>query len=217
MATIHDDSKLERRMRTKCYFYILLCTMFFKHLDSFSLHKNLLKINVVRTNRILFSSTTSDEKYDERQQHKITWQTSKGKITFNAYDGELLRSAALRSGRVVSPHNGRANLINCRGLGTCGTCAVEIHDSDSGCVEPKTKNSIESFRLSVPPGHGSESSMKRLRLSCQVQIRGDLNVTKYEGFWGQHVDVIAEGSIPSKPFGKIEYILDRKSPNSEKT
>jgi ferredoxin len=38
--------------------------------------------------------------------------------------GTKLRTALLQGG--LSPHNGRAQLINCRGLGTCGTCAVEI-------------------------------------------------------------------------------------------
>jgi len=43
---------------------------------------------------------------------------------FRVPAGTKLRTAMLLNG--VSPHNGRAQLINCRGLGTCGTCAVEI-------------------------------------------------------------------------------------------
>jgi ferredoxin len=43
---------------------------------------------------------------------------------FSAPQGSKLRTAMLLNG--VSPHNGKAQLINCRGLGTCGTCAVEI-------------------------------------------------------------------------------------------
>jgi hypothetical protein len=38
--------------------------------------------------------------------------------------GELLRTALLRKG--ATPHNDWSRLICCRGLGTCGTCAVEI-------------------------------------------------------------------------------------------
>ena len=50
-----------------------------------------------------------------------------------ADDGELLRTALLRAG-VASPHNDRARVVNCRGLGTCGTCAtprniVRVQDS----------------------------------------------------------------------------------------
>lgn len=44
--------------------------------------------------------------------------------TFSVLQGTKLRTALLQNG--VSPHNGNAKLINCRGLGTCGTCAVEI-------------------------------------------------------------------------------------------
>jgi len=46
-----------------------------------------------------------------------------------AQAGAILRTALLRGG--VTPHNtvdrplGDAKLVNCRGLGTCGTCAVQ--------------------------------------------------------------------------------------------
>jgi ferredoxin len=45
-------------------------------------------------------------------------------VEVTAPQGSRLRSALLQGG--VSPHNDRAQLINCRGLGTCGTCAVEV-------------------------------------------------------------------------------------------
>lgn len=44
--------------------------------------------------------------------HQVRWETANGIIEFSALDGETLRTAALRRG-VVSPHNGRAQLINC--------------------------------------------------------------------------------------------------------
>jgi hypothetical protein len=77
---------------------------------------------------------------DTEKYHTITWEVPhnqidnedddsssnhQGNIVWQARHGELLRTAALRVGK-TSPHNGRANLINCRGLGTCGTCAVEL-------------------------------------------------------------------------------------------
>lgn len=73
---------------------------------------------------------------------------------------QTLRTALLRSG--VTPHNGQAQLINCRGLGTCGTCAVEIE----GDVSPKSWNAKEGLRLNFPP-HKSPGNQK-LRLACQV-------------------------------------------------
>ena len=141
--------------------------------------------------------------------HQITWESPNGFLNFTARDGELLRTAALRQG-VVSPHNGRANVINCRGLGTCGTCAVEVQ----GDIFPKTRNSIEAVRLSCPPGHGS-SREKPLRLACQVQVKGDLVVTKRTGFWGQFDDM-AHPTVPSLPFGDLEYVLDMRSPTHDK-
>eukprot|EP00961_Rhodomonas_salina_P041644 560456-Rhodomonas_salina.2 len=50
--------------------------------------------------------------------------------TFQGEKGELLRTILLRNN--VTPHNKGAQLINCRGLGTCGTCAVQI-EGQVGC------------------------------------------------------------------------------------
>lgn len=114
--------------------------------------------------------------------------------------GETLRTALLRSG-VATPHNGRAQLINCRGLGTCGTCAVEIR----GKVCPASWNAKERLRLNFPP-HASPGN-ERLRLACQVRVEGDLEVTKYDKFWGQGDAETADRSF-STPFGELEFLLD---------
>lgn len=71
-------------------------------------------------------------------------------------------------------YNGLARQTHCRGLGTCGTCAVEI----SGPVTEMTK--IEQWRLSFPP-HKKGSG---LRLACQACVLGDLEVRKRSGLWG---------------------------------
>ncbi len=44
--------------------------------------------------------------------------------TLEGQRGELLRSLVLRNS--LTPHNEGSQLINCRGLGTCGTCAVQV-------------------------------------------------------------------------------------------
>jgi ferredoxin len=166
---------------------------------------------------LCYSSKATSAGDQPKQQHTIRWQKPDGSyLEFQASEGELLRTAALRRG-VASPHNNRANLINCRGLGTCGTCAVQIiitpvvnddHGEDN-LLPPK--NAIEEFRLSVPPGHGGELS-KQLRLACQVSVNSDLTVIKKTGFWGQYA-AIAEPSIPTLPFGPAaEFVLDRTSP-----
>ncbi len=72
-------------------------------------------------------------------------------------------------------YNGKAKLINCRGIGSCGTCAVEVEG------EVSFPNWRDRTRRSLPP----HSPAKNLRLACQTRVLGDVKVTKYEGFWGQ--------------------------------
>lgn len=90
--------------------------------------------------------------------------------------GAILRDVLLKADQ--SPHNGRADTINCRGHGSCGTCAVAV----TGAVNDRTRR--ESARLSVPP-HDADTD---LRLACQTRVHGDVTVEKYPGFWGQYTD-----------------------------
>lgn len=89
--------------------------------------------------------------------------------------GENLLKALKRN--KLSPYNGFAKYFNCKGLGSCGTCAVEI----KGACSNKTK--MEQWRLNFPP-HKKENN---LRLACQVKVLGDLEVTKHNGFWGHKI------------------------------
>ena len=75
-------------------------------------------------------------------------------------------------------YNGIANLIHCRGLGTCGTCAVRIQ----GTVSPMTR--IEKWRLGFPPFKQDQAVADGLRLACQCQVLGDLELEKLDGLWG---------------------------------
>lgn len=79
-------------------------------------------------------------------------------------------------------YNSAAKALNCRGSGTCGTCAVQVEGEVS---EPTAK---EKLRLRLPP-HNRESG---LRLACQCEVLGDVKVTKYEGVWGQGTDPVSE-------------------------
>ena len=87
--------------------------------------------------------------------------------------GANLRKVLLANG--VDLYNGKAKIINCRSLGTCGTCAVQIE----GEVSPA--NWKDKSRRSLPP-HSPE---RDLRLACQTQVLGDIKVSKYDRFWGQ--------------------------------
>jgi ferredoxin len=94
-------------------------------------------------------------------------------------DGANLRNVLLRARLPL--YNGAARALHCRGLGSCGTCAVRIEGDAS---EP---TAMERVRLRVPP-HDRE---RGLRLACQVSVRGDLRVTKYDGLFGQGVAAVA--------------------------
>ncbi|MBR8827801.1 MAG: (2Fe-2S)-binding protein [Gomphosphaeria aponina SAG 52.96 = DSM 107014] len=95
-----------------------------------------------------------------------------GKILTCA-EGTNLRQVLLKEG--IPLYNGKAKIINCLGIGTCGTCAVEVE----GDVSPA--NWKEQARISLPP----HALTKGRRLACQIQVQGDLRLTKYNGFWGQ--------------------------------
>mmetsp|Transcript_21804 Transcript_21804/g.31217 ORF Transcript_21804/g.31217 Transcript_21804/m.31217 type:complete len:206 (+) Transcript_21804:71-688(+) len=167
------------------------------------------------------SSTTRQFSAHQNDQQIVTvsLETSSGTKELQIQKGEILRSAMLRRGS--SPHNGRSRLINCRGLGTCGTCAVEIESSDdinnnkSGVVEPNERNTKERMRLNFPP-HGSSDQSANLRLACQVQVMDDITIRKRTGFWGQGTtSELAEEYDAELWFGDLEYVLDNKSPQRE--
>ncbi len=98
--------------------------------------------------------------------------TVQGK-TIDCEPGANLRNVLLKHN--IDLYNGQAKLINCRGIGSCGTCAVEI----SG--EVSAPNWRDRTRRSLPP----HSRDRNLRLACQTKVMGDITVTKYDGFWGQ--------------------------------
>jgi ferredoxin len=95
--------------------------------------------------------------------------------TFSVKKNSNLRKVLLE--HTQNPYNGFAKVLNCHGMGTCGTCAVKI----KGKVSPKTK--VEKWRLNFPPHNESDG----LRLACQCKVIGDLKVTKLTGFWGEKI------------------------------
>ena len=83
--------------------------------------------------------------------------------------GTRLRTALLQN--EATPHNEGAVFVNCRGLGTCGTCAVEVRgaaggEDGDGAVLPTQWTRAERLRLHFPP-HAPPNN-QRLRLACQV-------------------------------------------------
>jgi ferredoxin len=80
----------------------------------------------------------------------------------------------------IDLYNGGAKLINCRGIGSCGTCAVKVEG------EVSAANWREGARRSLPP----HSPTAELRLACQTQVLGDVKVTKFAGFWGEGSQIV---------------------------
>ena len=91
--------------------------------------------------------------------------------------GDNLRQVLLKHD--IPLYNGNAKYINCRGIGSCGTCAVEIEG------EVSSANWKDKLRRSLPP----HSPLKNLRLACQTKVIGDLKVIKYQGFWGEKTEI----------------------------
>lgn len=193
----------------------LLCLLRLCSSASFMIPQHRTAISIIQYH----SSTTRQFSADQNDQIvTVSLETSSGTKELQIQKGEILRSAMLRRGS--SPHNGRARLINCRGLGTCGTCAVEIESSDNtnsgkGAVEPIERNTKENIRLNFPP-HGSSDQSTNLRLACQVQVMDDITIRKRTGFWGQGTtSELAEEYDAELWFGELEYVLDNKSPPRE--
>ncbi len=111
-----------------------------------------------------------------------------GDVTVECTSGANLRKVLMRAR--IPLYSGLATAIHCRGLGTCGTCAVRI----VGPVSPMTR--IERWRLSFPP-HSLESG---LRLACQCRIQGDLQITKLDGLWGNK----AQSEVSEAPNNALE-------------
>ena len=110
----------------------------------------------------------------DKDQAKATLKLSNGTELECPKGSNLRRALAQHFGFL---YNSPMAVIHCRGMGTCGTCAVKI----TGNVSPPT--AMEKWRLNFPPH--KQSLKKGLRLACQCQVLGDLEITKWDGRWGQ--------------------------------
>jgi ferredoxin len=83
--------------------------------------------------------------------------------------GANLRSEALRAG--VQIYQGPDKILHCPGLGTCGTCRVQI---TKGMENTSPRGLKERLRMSMSMAYvGNENTM---RLSCQTTVLGDIEV-----------------------------------------
>lgn len=98
---------------------------------------------------------------------KVVFVNEKQEIEVPA--GANLRAEARKAG--IQLYRGIDRLINCRGLGLCGTCRVLVK---KGMENLSPKAGMERFKLgTMLSAIGYENEM---RLSCQVQVNGDCSV-----------------------------------------
>src|SRR4051794_23685720 len=81
--------------------------------------------------------------------------------------GKNLKSLALKLG--INPHRKFFRGVNCGFFGLCGTCQVWVHESGAGSTNAK------NIREKMAGMRGER------RLSCQVKILGDVEITTMAG------------------------------------
>jgi ferredoxin len=79
------------------------------------------------------------------------------------------------------------NVMNCHGLGVCGTCGVHLLDGTSANVEPagiRERMRVRFYDPLTPHlAAGRIGHEKEFRLSCQTTIKGDLKVLTQPYNW----------------------------------
>jgi ferredoxin len=115
---------------------------------------------------------------------KVTFVNEKKEIDVPA--GANLREEARKAG--IQLYKGPFRLLNCHGLGLCGTCLVLVKAGMNN-LSPRTLR--EKFNFNTDPktmmsviGHEDEA-----RLSCQVRVNGDCTVETRPPFnWSGETD-----------------------------
>jgi ferredoxin len=98
----------------------------------------------------------------------ITFTNEKKEI--QVPEGANLRKEALAAGVALYP--GIHKVVNCHGLGQCGSCRVLI---TKGMENTSRRGILEAVRMAVSLAYiGNESTM---RLACQTKVKGDITVT----------------------------------------
>jgi ferredoxin len=115
---------------------------------------------------------------------KVTFVNEKQEIEVPA--GANLRQEARKAG--IQLYKGPFRLLNCHGLGLCGTCLVLVKKgmenlSEKGLREKINFNTDPKTIMSII-GHEDEA-----RLSCQVQVNGDCTIETRPPFnWSGEAD-----------------------------
>ena len=119
---------------------------------------------------------------------------TKEKKEIQVQRGANLRQVALAAGiNLYQGLNGFGaglnQIVNCRGLGTCGTCRVLI---TKGIENTNSMGLMEKIKFRVPvpdplPSLAFIGHEENMRLACKTQVLGDLEVET-----GPEVDLFGE-------------------------
>ena len=106
----------------------------------------------------------------------------KEKKTVEAENGENLRQLALRNG--IQLYSGPHKVVNCRGLGQCGSCHVAIKKNADNCNKPGLLERLRIFAGPLLFWKRLSYQENELRLACKTQVNGDIDVeTGPDGNW----------------------------------
>ncbi len=105
---------------------------------------------------------------ERKTSHKVTFTNWNRTVGCKPHTN--LRELAIEND--IDLYNGMSRFFNCEGHGLCGTCTVEVVPQKGGTV----KRAKEKLRFLLLKGN--------LRLACQMEVTGDIQVTKHAGLKG---------------------------------
>jgi ferredoxin len=150
---------------------------------------------------------------------KITFVREQKEI--DVPEGANLRTAARAAGidiyyRFVGCPNWVAqNVLNCHGLGVCGTCGVHLLEGTAANAEPaglRERMRVAFYDPLTPHlAAGRIGHEKEFRLSCQTIVKGDLKVLTqpYNWFGKGTTDNLQKIGKPSEDY---DALLKKKNP-----
>lgn len=98
----------------------------------------------------------------------------KEKVTVEAADGEDIRTVARKNG--VQLYSGPHKVVNCMGLGMCGSCNVIVKNGSENCSKKGFRELINKWINPLLGLKMLSNPEEDVRLGCQTQVNGDVDV-----------------------------------------
>lgn len=99
------------------------------------------------------------------------------KVTAEAQDGEDIRTIARKNG--VQLYSGPHKVLNCMGMGLCGSCNVAVKSGSDKCSPRTFREKFVAKWLAPLPLlliKILSNPQKDVRLGCQTTVHGDVEV-----------------------------------------